>query len=744
MMSRKWFLPGVAAMCIVVLSLTASASVTDPNIITGVVRLNSTQAAPVLVNGGLLQGAQIFSDRPAIFYGDVGAFVGLDYIQTAMDDKTDADVEYRVAIDKPGKLFLIVDNRVGDGVSTDPPTLGSGVMDWAVALGFTPSSFSIGFNEPSTVYELALSGDPNTISLGAQNNTSSRAMYAIAAAPAGWNFPPVVTGVPETVQVSPGDTLAMNALVSDDGIPGTGISVQWTVEATPSGATVEFSPDGMSENVVVSFSDLGAYTLKFTADDGEKVTVKTIQVAVQIPVFAFQATQHLNACNDTQYAPTSRQSPTVLAVRNYSDATGANTRRRIGYHKYDISALKETGKVFANCYLTFNVKSTSSTKRIYVYAINEEQDNFDLSASSASWATAPGIQNEPLPPRSAEMTIDLLDKRDIYPILMPFQPVSAGIRSTPVCVALDEVMNADDDGTIMLMFITYDPQNADFEFYSISDSRTDPDSGKKGIVLKGEKRPAVWATRPSPQINTTASIGLTQLSWVNPAPSEPEGVITCDVYIGTGEPNSLIPDYGFTSLGVGVSGNSIVLPHGLLQRNMTYNWIVDVHDSSREETARGHLWTFSTTNNAPSVTVGAPQYLWLNNAGDPASATAHLSGTVSDDGYPAPYTILWSLVSGPEGVEVTIDPNDVEDITVVLPAVGTYYFGLTADDTDLASTSTIQVFVGDTPCDAAKAKPGYTVTAGDFNNDCFVGLDDFSTFAQHWLECHSFMDVPCY
>jgi hypothetical protein len=730
--------------CLMAVGLTASAGVTDPNIITGVVKVSSLAEEELLVvNGGMIEGTLTHVDRTFVF-GDVNDLVGIDFVMTAVDDKSNADMHYQVTLDKAGTLMLLIDNRVGSGTANDPttpPKLSSGVMGWAVADGFAETSYVVyAGTAPMTAFVRPVAA--GTYDLYAQNDGGTRITYLVAAIPDGWNLRPSIVGVPATAQVSPGDKLSINADVTDFG-ENTATAVLW--EQIDAGQPVTFLPGPDSEEVEVVFpGGEGSYQLRITATDGDGlVSSKTINVSVKVPTFAVQATQHLNACNDTQYAPTSRQSPTVLAVRNYSNDDASTTRRRVGYHKYDINTLKEDGKMFTNCYLTFNVKARSSSKNIYIYAINEEQDNFDLTASSASWSTAPGIQNEPLPPRSAEITIDMLDKRDIYPILMPFAPAGTGIQSTPVCVALDEVLNADTDGFIMLMFITYDPQNADFEFYSISDSRIDPESGLKGIVLKGEKRPAVWATKPAPQINTTASTGLAQLSWVNPLPNEPEGVITCDVYIGTGEPNALQPNYGFTTLGVGIAGNSIAVPYGLLQRNMTYNWIVDVHDTSRDEVARGFVWTFSTTNSAPEVSVGAPQYLWLNNDGDPNSATAHLSGTVSDDGFPEPYTLWWSLLSGPEKVEVVIDPNDVEDISVVLPALGTYLFGLSADDSDLTTTATIQVVVAATPCDAAKAKPGYTTTVGDLDNNCYVDISDFAAFAAHWLECHSFMDAPC-
>jgi len=138
------------------------------------------------------------------------------------------------------------------------------------------------------------------------------------------------------------------------------------------------------------------------------------------------------------------------------------------------------------------------------------------------------------------------------------------------------------------------------------------------------------------------------------------------------------------------------------------------------------------------------QYLWLGNAGAPASATAVINATVTDDGRPDPpgtVTLLWEQISGP--VSVPIDPNNVEDITLVLPEKGTYVFRLSASDGDLTGTAAVQIFVGADPCEAAKAKPTYVQLSADINNDCYVDLGDLAVFAAQWLNCNESMDAPC-
>lgn len=722
--------------CLAVSQMAVS-GVTDPNIITGIVAVNSAATAPVLVNGGLQNGVYPFVDRTNLTFADIGLLGKIDFIQTAVDDKADPDVQYQVTVDKPGTLFLFIDNRVGDDTIDTPPALGNGVMDWVTTAGFAPTGQTINIGTPATVYSMAIT-EPGTITLNAQNNGGTRLMYVIAAVPAGWNYVPAVSGVPATAKVAPGETLTVDATVTDDGVPGTGLLVQWTTVTTPEGAEVTYTPNATSEDVTIAFSLQGEYTLKFSATDGEQTAEQTVQVTVAPLTFALQATKFITVCNDNKTAPTSRSITTVTDIRNFYSTT--DTRRRVSYYSYDITDVKREGKVFADCCLKLRAKNRSSSGHIYVYGIKEELDNFG-SFSSESWSTMPGVANNPVPPLGSEITIDTLDKADVTPLLMTIMMSGTSeFELKGPSPALDEFLNADTDGTILLMFITYDPQNTDFEIYSPTDSRSDgTDTKLKGIILKGSMLKPLWATHPTPANNTSISTSLTTLGWNNPEPNQPGGTITCDVYLGTTDPNTALSDYGYTTLGTGITEESIAIPAGILQTNTTYYWIVDVHDSTSGGITRGYVWSFNTNNKAPVVTTSATQYLWLNNAGDPSSASATLTGSATDDGYPAPFTLLWELVSGPGAA--TIESNTSATTAVTLPAAGDYVFRLTANDTDLQGIGLTEIMVRTTPCLAAQAKPDYTAIVGDFNSDCFVNLEDFSTFASHWLECNSL--VPC-
>ncbi len=745
MMKSKGVFFTCLCLALLVIGQTSRAAVTDPNVITDVIRYNSTATAPILVNGGLANGALTHADRSFVFV-DANDLDGIDYVRTAVDDKNNANVEHDVTVDKAGTLFMLIDNRVGDGIATDPPTIGSGIMNWADTAGFVQTGYTVGVFNPGdsstvtmTAFALDLAGAGMT-TLYPQADGTSRLTYLIAAIPAGWNLPPSVMGVPGSAQVEPGGTLEIDATITDYG-EDTGTTVLWEqLDANPA---VSFSPDAISEDVTVSFpGGIGEYALQMTVTDGDGTkTRKVVNVSVQIPTFALEVSDFCTIANDSKNGPTSSIRTTIMDVKNYNK-DGAQ-RRRVSYCKYDISSVKEAGKVFANCFFTVQVDKGDaySTNHTYVYAINEDLDDFALTGTN--WSTAPGVDNTPVPPLNSEITIETLDPADLSPLLAAYSvPVLDQYTSTTNFAALDEVLNADNDGSIVLMFITYDPETTGFEYISSTNSRAaDPETGKKGIILRGNIMTPTWATEPIPANNVSVSTSLSQLRWTNPAAV---GEITCDVYLGSSEPNLLAPDYELDVLATGVSGNSVVIPPSTLVVDTTYYWAVNVYDSGTDETTRGYPWTFNTDNSTPTVEIEKPfQYLWLDNAGDPATATAVINATVTDDGRPDPpgdVTLLWEQISGPE---VSIDPNDVEDLTLVLPETGTYVFQLSASDGDLVGTASTQIYVGATPCDAAKAKPEYVQIKADFDNNCYVDIADLAEFAIHWLECNSSMDAPC-
>ena len=92
--------------------------------------------------------------------------------------------------------------------------------------------------------------------------------------------------------------------------------------------------------------------------------------------------------------------------------------------------------------------------------------------------------------------------------------------------------------------------------------------------------------------------------------------------------------------------------------------------------------------------------------------TVHVTGTITDDGLPVGSTVtaLWSVVSGPAGVTFS-NPNSV-NTAITFPAAGSYALKLTASDSALSSSVTVNVTVNPP---APNQAPAVTITASQTN-----------------------------
>ncbi|MCE5185408.1 MAG: hypothetical protein LLF76_04715 [Planctomycetaceae bacterium] len=455
--------------------------------------------------------------------------------------------------------------------------------------------------------------------------------------------------------------------------------------------------------------------------------------------FIVMATDHCMACNDSATGPDNSRSETISDVRNFyaiDEAGVVTTRRRIAFYSYTLPEL-QVGERFVNCYLTLNVHKGDSDKHVWVYAVREAYDNIALDGKH--WNTLPGLKRNPTAPVGAEIREDSLNHSEITPMLLSFvRPATLDAwESTATSIGLDEILNADEDGNVLLMFVTYDAPNC--EICSPTNSAafsTDP--LLKGILLRGDIEKGTHAYAPVPFTGSYADTSLAQVSWTNPEPNLPSGTITCDVYFGDTEPNLAKAGYDLTPLATGTSATSAALP--TLQKDKTYYWVVDVHDTTGGLT-QGFAWTFNTLNQMPSVPNGYAG-AWL-----PDHLSANLTLNVTDpDNYPDPLTYFWEQYSAPTGVTIDINPNVTASTSVTLPAqTGEYVFKLTASDGAAQGVGYVQVFVRNDACAAARAIPSYSAPT-DFNSDCLTNLADLATIAANWLKCHPYMgqiDATC-
>ncbi len=727
-MVRRFCFGMFLVFSLAVLCNSASA-ITDPNMITGIAKTNSVAEEDLLIhNGGLQVDAVSHVDRTFVIT-DTGALGGIDYVQTAVDDKTNASLQYDVTVDTAGKLLLLFDNRVnGDGSkdATTPPDL-SGITEaaWVENDGFVQTAYQIVVNDvPMTAYVKDVTA--GTYSTYSQGTSSSYVTYLIAAVPDGYNLPPVVAGVPENASIAPGETLDIDATATDLFGSNTNLTFSWV---KTSGDAVTFSPNTGSEDVSVSFAAEGEYTLQLTVTDGNNTqVVKTIAVSVEIPKFELDIAQHIEVGNDNKMSSTSHNTSTPMNIRNYNGTD--QWRHRVTYLKFDISSLKEEGKAFANTFINFYYRKGSSSASMYVYGLKEDLDDVDL--SSGTWANMPGVQNSPVPDYTTPITIDSVDLADLSPVLLEVHGFQADETidsyhkwcATDTAAGLDEFMNADSDGIVILMLVTF-AESPDFEIWS--------ETYLSGNIIEPD-----YATGPTPTINEEVGADLPQLSWNNPSG---EGTITSDVYIAEGicEPNDVIGNGdGFESLVEDTTDTFVALEEGDIVGGTAYSWLVVSTDSATGTPVRGPVWTFSVVSDlAPEVNiVNDTEYIWYGNTDNAAYAEVTLVGEVSDDHDTV--TPLWEDVSDNGGNVIPAGEENSSSITLQLADVGTYTIKLSAtDNSEQTSYDSVTIVVAETACDAAKEVPGYEANPADLNNDCKVNFADFVKLAESWLDCNS-------
>jgi len=167
------------------------------------VKTTGSQSGPYqVVLGGMEEDAQAYIDQKHQYNGDdlfnnksitdICLF-GLDYVQTAQADRTQPNLQIQLGLSgKRNDIYLFLDNRLGDNNRSDGPNLIAAGMLWVQDSGFVDTGADVGLDENGdgkgpgnsidnsfSVYKLtAYTGD--SITLGPQNNGTSRNMYGIA------------------------------------------------------------------------------------------------------------------------------------------------------------------------------------------------------------------------------------------------------------------------------------------------------------------------------------------------------------------------------------------------------------------------------------------------------------------------------------------------------------------------------------------------------------------------------------
>lgn len=94
--------------------------------------------------GTFMSSAPAFVDRNHQYLDDPAGLsipsylVGQEYIMSGNDNRDNAGYQLDIEVDTFSRIYMLIDNRLPDGVATTPPTIGPGAMEWLITDGWAP------------------------------------------------------------------------------------------------------------------------------------------------------------------------------------------------------------------------------------------------------------------------------------------------------------------------------------------------------------------------------------------------------------------------------------------------------------------------------------------------------------------------------------------------------------------------------------------------------------------------------
>ncbi|HPY76835.1 MAG TPA: hypothetical protein PLQ45_03230 [Anaerohalosphaeraceae bacterium] len=316
--------------------------------------------------------------------------------------------------------------------------------------------------------------------------------------------------------------------------------------------------------------------------------------------------------NDEQQSPNTN---TGAEVRMRAWRVLANTRFKSAYIRFDLNnvLLGDPEQAVLKLAYTY-IKGGAST--ITVYGVKDGPGDY-WAENTITYNTAlPFVPNPPTTLGNYELAEG--QSVQLGTLASPeAQDLPLSVTTAPEDLPLKDFLNADTNGLVTFFFIG--PNDEDELATKENQTYHAPTLILPDAIVVSR------ASDPVPAINTKVMAGqYTTLSWVNPEPNMAGGVVTCDVYFGDKEPNSLLPNYGLSLLEADVAGNLVAMP--ALDAYKTYYWCVDTYDTSRSpEYVQGKVWNFNTHNSAPVVDAGADQYVWVTKTVVDAASDADTS-----------------------------------------------------------------------------------------------------------------------
>lgn len=465
------------------------------------------------------------------------------------------------------------------------------------------------------------------------------------------NRPPSADAGPDHTITLPTDTVALEGLATDDGLPeGSTLAVTWTKVSGPGEVTFD---DAGSAATSATFTVDGEYVLKLTASDGQLSSNDTTAVTViprnQAPVVDSGEEQTIEL-----------PAPAELRGTVTDDALPRGSPVTVAW-----SVVDGPGEV------TFADPSAAATTATFsvpgVYTLRLSADDTEFTVSDDVVVTvlkneAPSANAGPdatitLPTDTATLAGTATD--DGLPtgstLAVTWKKVSG-----PGDVTFADASNAATTATF----------SVDGEYVlelTASDGELSSSDTVTVTVIPQNQAPVVNAGQDQ-------SIEL-------PAPAELHGTVTDD---------ALPPGSVVTTTWSMVDGPGTVTfddPHAVVttatfSARGVYTFRLSASDT--EITVSDDVVISVSNNQAPSVAAGPDQEITL-------PSTVILSGTASDDGMPSGSTleVSWSQISGPAPITFHNAFAAATHVTVTTP--GTYVLRLTASDSELSAEDELTV-----------------------------------------------------
>jgi len=494
------------------------------------------------------------------------------------------------------------------------------------------------------------------------------------------NQPPSVNAGPNQTIVWPSNTVVLSGTATDDGLPNGTLTVSWAQLSGPAGAFVS-TPNQLS--TVVVFSRPGTYVYQLTASDSVLSTSSTVTVNMSQPNQA--PVINVSADNTSLTLPANTVNVTGTVTDDGLPIGAAVTEQW--------SEVSGPGTVSFSNPTSPNTKITFPASGSYVLALTATDTQLSSSVNLAVTVN-PAAQNQ------APVVTTIANPASIT---LPNNVVALSGKVT-------------DDGLPVGASVTMQwsqisgPAQATFSSPNTASTQVGfPAAGLYVFQLAASDTQLTGSAQVSVTVNALSS-GVNQPPTVAVLADHTSLTLPLNTAVLTGVANDDgLPNGTLNTQWAQVSGPAAA---NFVQSSPTsltvafpavgvYGIQFTASDGQLSSSATIDITvTNPGGNQPPTVNAGPNQTITL------PQTTATLNGYAADDGLPSgTLTVQWSQISGP-ATAVFSAPNSATT-QVALPTPGTYVLELSANDTQLTTTSQVTIVSTSLP----GAPPTVTLTA---------------------------------